>query len=401
MKPSLAIVDSDIGRHAAAVDAAMQRLRDAQQHEQAAEDRASTARQVTARARLDLGRVLVAARKFYPMHGPRSKAWTDFLAVRRIAVDFAHDAMKYAGYVEENYPGASENAPGDLKLPTMREAGLDNRPRDGEQDETDERTDRERPDRPFRGPADDEAITEEPAPDRSALDLRFGDWRKVLAGVEVDTIITDAPFSGRTHASKPTRRDGVDPAGLTPNYQAWTAADVDEFVGSWSPRTRGWMVALSDDVLIPVWRARYLHYGRCDFQPVPCVIAGMSCRMQGDGPSSWAVYAMVGRPRTERFARWGTLSGAYMGGSQPGAEHGRGKPKWLEEYLVRDYSRRGKLVCDPLAGFGGFLISALDNGRRVIGAELDQVAHDEAMRRKAEPRTMPRLVEPDDPAYNE
>lgn len=140
MKPIAAIVepaDTDVARAARAVDKAMQRLREAEQHERAADERAQSARQATARARLELGRELIAARKNWPMHGPGAKGWTDFLAVRRIAVDFAKDAMKYAGFVEKKYPGASENAPRDLKLPTMREAGLDNRPRD-EDEESDE-----------------------------------------------------------------------------------------------------------------------------------------------------------------------------------------------------------------------------------------------------------------------
>lgn len=134
MKSIPAIIASDIAQHAAAVDKAMQRLREAQQHEEAVEERAHTARQVTARARLELGRALAAARKQWPLSGPNAKGWTDFLAVHRIAVDFANDAMKYAGFVEKSFPGASENAPGELQLPSMREAGIDNRPRDGERD---------------------------------------------------------------------------------------------------------------------------------------------------------------------------------------------------------------------------------------------------------------------------
>lgn len=158
------------------------------------------------------------------------------------------------------------------------------------------------------------------------------------------------------------------------------------FAQHWSQRVRGWMVALCSHHQIPAWEAAYEAVGRYGFAPVPCVINGMSVRLGGDGPSSWTVYAMVGRPRTGEFSRWGTLPGAYTGGREPGAEGGRGKPGWLMRALVGHYSRPGDLICDPMAGYGSTMIAALDEGRRAIGAEIDHAAYDEAYRRAARPR---------------
>jgi DNA modification methylase len=39
--------------------------------------------------------------------------------------------------------------------------------------------------------------------------------------------------------------------------------------------------------------------------------------------------------------------------------------------LVRDYSRKGDLVCDPTAGAATTLIAAATEGRRAVGAEVD------------------------------
>src|SRR5213076_3011105 len=97
---------------------------------------------------------------------------------------------------------------------------------------------------------------------------------------------------------------------------------------------------------------------------IPCVITGMTCRMRGDGPSSWAVYAMVGRPKTRAFASWGTLPGAYVGPRSTESKGGRDKPPWLPEALVRDYTRPGDLVVDPFAGWATTLIAAVRSGRR-------------------------------------
>lgn len=177
-------------------------------------------------------------------------------------------------------------------------------------------------------------------------DLRVGRWQDALADVgEVDAIICDPPYSARTHAAATTRADGSssrganriegidesgDADGLTPTYGAWSPEDVSEFVSAWSPRCKGWMVALTDSELIPAWTEAYRAAGRYAFAPVPILIRGMSVRISGDGPSSWCVYAMVARPATAEFVAWGTLPGAYVGTKTKALE------KWFDEEEVPD-----------------------------------------------------------------
>lgn len=218
--------------------------------------------------------------------------------------------------------------------------------------------------------------------------LRLGRWQDVLDGVECDALICDPPYGSRTHAASlepGARSDGAMTAGLTPGYSHWTSMDVDGFVDSWSPRTRGWIAAMTSHDLIPAWEAAFARVGRYCFAPIPCVMRGMSVRMAGDGPSSWSVTLMVARPRTKAFLAWGTLPGAYTGprGSESGG--GRGKPDWLMSAIVRDYSRPGDLVCDPFAGWGSTLIASVTNKRRAIGSEVDADAFNEATRRLARP----------------
>lgn len=136
MKPIAAIVEpaDGIAKHAAAVDQALVRLREAEQHAEQADRRAQSAHEATRARRLDLGRALIAARKCFPKASRNAKGWTDFLAVRRMTLEQAQDAMKYAGFVDETLAGASADAP--ANLPTMRKAGLDPRPRENEAPET-------------------------------------------------------------------------------------------------------------------------------------------------------------------------------------------------------------------------------------------------------------------------
>lgn len=211
-------------------------------------------------------------------------------------------------------------------------------------------------------------------------EVRFGRYQDVLADVSDCVVIADNPYGERTHKSKAERNDGVDVEGLAPTYGWWTPADVREWVEFWHPRASGWMVALSCSDLAPVYRAEYERIDRQAFAPVPCVIRGMSVRTRGDGPSSWTVYAMAARPRTRLMSEWGTLDGAYVGPRVAGSSGGRGKPPWLVEALVRDYSRLGDLVVDSCCGWGSTLTAARKLGHHAIGAEMDREAFEIADR---------------------
>lgn len=293
--------------------------------------------------------------------------WQDFLDAHGLSRETVGTWLVWAGYVE----GTSVDST-DVPVPSINEAREAARAAAAESEAT----------------FDPDTDGEPPAP--VDLDIRLGDWRSVLADVtRCDALIVDPPYSARTHAAATTRSDGTDAAGLTPSYAGWSASDVAEFVAAWAPRTRGWMVALTDSELIPAWRDAYRAVGRYAFAPLPCIIHGMSVRISGDGPSSWAIYAMVSRP--PGLLKWGTLPGAYVDryakeeGSEMvrggGAGMGRGKPTWLTDMIVRDYSRESNLICDPMAGYGSTLLSALRSGRRAVGAEIDQEAHAEALRR--------------------
>jgi site-specific DNA-methyltransferase (adenine-specific) len=213
-----------------------------------------------------------------------------------------------------------------------------------------------------------------------------GNWRDVLLTDGADVVITDPPYGAKTHDSVPRTADREDgrAIGLRPSYECFTPDLVEEFVRSWSPRTRGWIVALTSHDLIPAWYEAYTSVGRYAFAPVPCVMRGMSVRLGGDGPSSWAIYAMVGRPRDLEFSNWGTLPGAYTGPADTrSAGGGRGKPEWLMRAIVRDYSRPGDLIVDPFAGWGATLSAAIGLGRQALGAEIDPAVAAEGNRRIA------------------
>lgn len=221
------------------------------------------------------------------------------------------------------------------------------------------------------------------------IDLRLGRWQEALADVgEVDAVITDPPYSARTHeGQRHGRKDAryCDPS-VNPilsargiEYAPMTPDGVIDFVRLWSPRARGWFVAFTSHDLAPLYAAALEDMGRYVFAPIACVQHAMNVRLAGDGPANWTTWLVVARPRSG-FPRSGALPGAYVGPSHDVGENSLdrskravpgGKPLWLMQAIVRDYSRPGDLICDPCAGGATTLIAAAMEGRRAVGSEMD------------------------------
>ena len=204
--------------------------------------------------------------------------------------------------------------------------------------------------------------------------VHLGRWQDTIPNVECDAVISDPPYGQRTHE----RALGADDDRTTIDYAHWTPADVAAFVGSWAPRTRRWIVGMTSHDLIPSWEGAFAAAGWQSFAPLGIVITGMGVRIQGDGPASWTIHLVVARRRGYLAADgkiWRSLPGGYTGPATPDMAGGRGKPRWLLDALVRDYSDEGHTIVDPFAGWGSTLVAARNAGRIAIGSEVDPDAH--------------------------
>lgn len=278
-----------------------------------------------------------------------------------------------------------------------------------------------------------------PAPNQSRLaaslafktdvaQLWHADWRQLIEvlprredGTVCDFLCADPPYSETTHKVGPYKRSGPSrererryarnkaKAGLprrrTINYAFWTEDDVVEFMTAWHAVTAGWIITMSDDVLAPIYRAVAESLGRTTFAPVPFVWPGSSVRLAGDGPANWARYLMMSRPRNIKYGRWGALDGAYVtpSGFTEKLKVPGGKPLWLLDRLVEDYSDLGDIVCDPLCGAGTALVAAVRAGRLAMGGDLLEehvrIAADELASPRA--RTVSALARPRRPVYDQ
>jgi site-specific DNA-methyltransferase (adenine-specific) len=190
-----------------------------------------------------------------------------------------------------------------------------------------------------------------------------------LADGSVDHVITDPPFSERTHEGQRTgRRDAghkdgwVTTAGLS--YDHLEPAGAAAISAQLSRVRSSWCLVFTSHDLFRHWEDSL---GGYTFAPVPVVLEGANVRLAGDGPSSWTTWLLVNRAVGLVD---GTKPGAYIGKPERGDNPVKGhKPLWLMERLLRDYTKPGDLVCDPYAGSGTTGIACIKMGRRFIGWE--------------------------------
>lgn len=215
--------------------------------------------------------------------------------------------------------------------------------------------------------------------------LYLGDCREIMPLLTgIDSVISDPPFSARTHAG----HDAVKGDGHTGNgtktvrevisYGAWSDEEVSA-VCRMLP-AHGWTCIITDHVLARDWERRMKEAGRYVFAPIPVIARGRSVRLTGDGPSSWTDWLIPARTKAE--IKWGTLPGVYEG-SKTTIEHKGGKPLNAMCRIVEDYSRPGDTVLDFCMGAGTTAIACLRTGRKFIGIEKDP-QHFETARQRIE-----------------
>lgn len=209
--------------------------------------------------------------------------------------------------------------------------------------------------------------------------LYLGDCRDVLPTLgKVAHIITDPPYSERTHAGHDAAAGTAHVRAL--GYAALSPETVVDLASLFSQKTDGWIAWMTDHTLAPHIEVGLSANDRYVFAPLPFHHPGRSVRLTGDGPSSWTDWIVVARTRA--LSKWGTLPGGYVAG--PGwndKQRMGGKPTRLMQLLVNDYSRRGDLVCDPFMGAGTTGVACMIEGRDFVGVEIDPVAFDIACRR--------------------
>lgn len=207
--------------------------------------------------------------------------------------------------------------------------------------------------------------------------LYQADCREVFPHIgRVDAVITDPPYSERTHSGHDASGAGRSELG----YAFLSIQEAERLAAMYASLCDGWIVWMTDHTLAPEISRALSEHGRYVFAPLPYFHAGRSVRLTGDGPCSWTDWIIAARTKAQ--SKWGTLPGGYvaMRGWDDKARMG-GKPTALMDCIVRDYSRLGDLILDSHMGAGTTGVSAIRAGRKFIGCEIDPEIFDLACRR--------------------
>jgi len=233
----------------------------------------------------------------------------------------------------------------------------------------------------------------------SLIRFRLGRQEKALADVQaVDHVITDPPYSARTHkGQKHARSSAINASAISEagiSYPFFTPELVDAFVDSWAPRTRKWFCVFTSHDLVPAYEEALRRHDRYVFAPLPCVQRGSNVRLAGDGPANWTAHLLVSRPRAMR-PLWGALPGEYRAAPErrkDGLRIAGSKPLLMMLDIVQDYSHEGDLVADPYAGAAVTLAACALRGRKAVGAECDGATFALGQRRIAAELAFPRAT---------
>ena len=220
--------------------------------------------------------------------------------------------------------------------------------------------------------------------------IYHADCREMLPNITVDHVITDPPYSERTHAGHDASVNGrIGKSKDSSNrneigYGYLSKSDIFELSRLISNSCNGWIVWMTDHILAPHIEVSLIEQKRYVFAPLPYVAPGSSVRLSGDGPSSWTIWIIVSR--TTAQSKWGTLRGAYISGKGWNSErcHMGGKPLRLMSAIIGDYSRPGETILDPFMGSGTTLRAAKDLGRKAIGIEIEEKYCEIAAKRMAQ-----------------
>lgn len=234
-----------------------------------------------------------------------------------------------------------------------------------------------------------------------------GDCEAVMAGMPrdcVDITCADGPYSGHTHTNMRGNR-GQNIVGRKkivardPGFEPLTPEQINDHTAEICRITSQWIMLLSDDLTLPLWREG-VQRGRGKYLRTIPWVRWASPNFSGMCPPSGAEFVAVCRPRkftksklspdgSPKRRKW--LNGGrkcydtkcLRAGSKEKKEllewsadekhpgHRAQKPIALMQEMLSDCGQRGDVVFDCYAGVGTTGVAALRLGMRVILVERD------------------------------
>ena len=217
-----------------------------------------------------------------------------------------------------------------------------------------------------------------------------GDAFQVLAGMadgEVDVIISDPPYSDRTHEGARTTKGGKSfrDGGIPRKLLTFDSLNDEQFVEFARQSVRvakRWVVSFCD------WR----HAALIEPAGLPLIRLGVwtkpngACQMTGDRPATgWEAVVILHRAGRKQW-NGGGQQAVWRYNHVDGKRHPTEKPLELVTKLVKLFSNKGETILDPFAGSGTTGLACVLTGRKFIGVEKDEKYYRLARKRLAHRR---------------
>lgn len=207
-----------------------------------------------------------------------------------------------------------------------------------------------------------------------AVTLYHGDCREILSELNdqsVDCVITDPPYTERTHGMAKTNK-GRGHGTKAIDFAAFTDEALMDALAECGRVTRRWVIASLD----------YAHAFGFDSNPPdglrslrvgvwvkPNPMPQISADRPGQG---WEAILFLHRDDVKPTWHGGGRAGVWTHPVVQNTGHPTSKPLPMVADWVRLFTNPGDLVLDPFAGSGTTLRAAKDEGRRAVGVELDE-----------------------------
>jgi site-specific DNA-methyltransferase (adenine-specific) len=203
--------------------------------------------------------------------------------------------------------------------------------------------------------------------------LYHGDSFEVMASMadeSVDCVITDPPFTERTH--KGARKNTATGVQDLIHFDSFTEEKLHIAFEQLARVTKGWVVSSLD----------YAHAFSFDENPPKglrqmrigvWVKKNATPQISGDRPAQgWEAISYLHRLDKKAVWNGGGHHGNYVTNIPQATGHPTPKSLSMVSSLVERFSNPSDLIFDPFAGGGTTLLAARNLGRRVIGVELEE-----------------------------
>jgi site-specific DNA-methyltransferase (adenine-specific) len=208
----------------------------------------------------------------------------------------------------------------------------------------------------------------------NGVTLHLGDCREILPTLRsADVVITDPPYSGRTHAGA---RSMKSLKASTIDFAPVSAGELVKITEMLCATAQRWVVMTCD------WQ----HAAALETANIPLVRLGIwvkpnaAPQFSGDRPGmGWEAVAILHRQGRKKWNGGGHHAVWTFPVVRGG--HPTQKPEALVSEWVRLFSNRGETIVDPFMGSGTTGVAAVKAGRKFTGIEISPIYFDLACKR--------------------